>query len=401
MLHIAIFDYITTRANPAGSCQRAIIEQLGRDHQITLFSVEYDSVPGVSVRWVKVPCPRRPLFVLFWTFHALAALIYFIHRVRYRRSFDVIQFVESNFAFGDLCYSHFCHTTYLKRYFSWRGASKLRAVARWLDHWSHSILERRTYRRAKLIVVPSRGLAMEIQRTFEIADKSIRVVSNPLKCKGDPVLSYDEKVRIRRTLSLPSEGRLLAFVALGHFERKGLPELIMALDGIVSDSSIRLVVVGGDPSSFIPYARLAARLGLGERVVFRSTESNLTPYYQAVDALCLPSRYEVLPLVAIEATAFGLPILCTPVNGLAEIVVDGFNGFRIPECDPTAIRCAIRRWLSLDKNSLAQMSLAALESSRAFSPESFGDRWRAVYRDLDPPSVDAFSSSSGNFQTEN
>ena len=51
------------------------------------------------------------------------------------------------------------------------------------------------------------------------------------------------------------------------------------------------------------------RLGLDECVIFAGTCSNVNEMYQAMDVFVLPSRYEGLPVVGVEAQAAGLPCL--------------------------------------------------------------------------------------------
>ncbi len=56
-------------------------------------------------------------------------------------------------------------------------------------------------------------------------------------------------------------------------------------------------------------------------------------YYKdnRVDVLINPSESEGLPAVIMEATSFGIPIIATDVGGTTEIVINGVNGYVIPE----------------------------------------------------------------------
>ena len=50
-------------------------------------------------------------------------------------------------------------------------------------------------------------------------------------------------------------------------------------------------------------------------------------YNQLVDIFMLSSDFEGLPIVILEAMAYGKPIVASKVGGINEIVIDGKNGY--------------------------------------------------------------------------
>jgi glycosyltransferase involved in cell wall biosynthesis len=72
--------------------------------------------------------------------------------------------------------------------------------------------------------------------------------------------------------------------------------------------------------------RLTSRLGLSDRVTFAG-HVNVDEIWSSNQVLVLPSRYEGLPLVLVEAMLCGRPVLATDVGGNSEILVDGVTGF--------------------------------------------------------------------------
>ena len=54
------------------------------------------------------------------------------------------------------------------------------------------------------------------------------------------------------------------------------------------------------------------RLGISDAVIFTGVQRNAEDYYQAMDVFLMPSLYEGLGIVAIEAQAMGLPVICSP-----------------------------------------------------------------------------------------
>lgn len=76
------------------------------------------------------------------------------------------------------------------------------------------------------------------------------------------------------------------------------------------------------------------------------------------DLLLLPSYHEGLPVAVLEAMAYGLPVISTPVGGIPEAVDDGETGFLVPPGDVAALAEKIRLLLT-DPELRARMSRMA------------------------------------------
>jgi glycosyltransferase involved in cell wall biosynthesis len=69
--------------------------------------------------------------------------------------------------------------------------------------------------------------------------------------------------------------------------------------------------------------------GMPENVFCMGNVPNAGNYNQFVDLFMLPSNYEGLPVVIIEAMRFGKPIVASKVGGISEIVIDDVNGYTV------------------------------------------------------------------------
>jgi UDP-glucose:(heptosyl)LPS alpha-1,3-glucosyltransferase len=155
---------------------------------------------------------------------------------------------------------------------------------------------------------------------------------------------------MRRILGLQGDHLALLF-ASNNFTRKGLDVIIRALANRENRvRQLRLLVVGAGRVS--RFRRLAERCKVAHRIIFAGPAEAIENYYAAADAFVLPTRYDPFAAVCLEAMACGLPVVTTAMNGAAEVISDGENGFllgpgemerRLSSCLallPTVERCA-------------------------------------------------------------
>jgi glycosyltransferase involved in cell wall biosynthesis len=97
------------------------------------------------------------------------------------------------------------------------------------------------------------------------------------------------------------------------------------------------------------------------------------------DALVVPSRWpEAFGIVAVEALAFGKPVIATRVGGLEEIVEAGRTGLLIPPADEKALSDALG-WAATHREQLRGMADACYARAMEFTRESVAGRYLAAY----------------------
>jgi glycosyltransferase involved in cell wall biosynthesis len=111
--------------------------------------------------------------------------------------------------------------------------------------------------------------------------------------------------------------------------------------------------------------RAALEARHGDRVRFRGMVPSMAPYWREVGLLCMPSRYEGLPMALLEAMAHGVPVAAYAVGGLATSVLPGQTGWLAPAGDRAGLVAAINAWFSQDPVERDRMSQTARETVRA------------------------------------
>jgi glycosyltransferase involved in cell wall biosynthesis len=374
-MRIAIFDYRVIARNPAGSCHLALLRALAQEHEFTVFSVQSENPDPQRITWVRVPVPLRPMALLFISFHVIAPILYLWHRLIRRKPFDLVQSVESNLSFGELIYAHFSHTTYLKARHP--GASGIRGFLRWADHVLHAMIEPLRFHSARRLVVPSRGLQRELQSDFKLAETKVEVISNPIAVHNFQDSKSFDRQAFRDGLKFEPSDVVCVFIALGHFERKGLPLLLDALRS-PELHAVKLIVVGGERDLIETYLARASRMGVNSQMRFVGFQQDARPYLWCADAFVLPSSYETFSLAAYEAAAAGLPVIAPPLNGISDLLVDGKTGFLI-EPNIESITGALLRLLHTSPAERMKIGLRAQQAAAAYSTERFVESWRDLY----------------------
>lgn len=119
---------------------------------------------------------------------------------------------------------------------------------------------------------------------------------------------------------------------------KGTIYLINAMPEVIRNiPDALLLIAGAGPEKNVLIQR-ANELGLGKKIKFLGLVSNevLTSLYQSADVFVLPSinkngKTEALGVVLLEAMASMCPVIGSNVGGIPDIIIDGENGFLVPE----------------------------------------------------------------------
>lgn len=167
---------------------------------------------------------------------------------------------------------------------------------------------------------------------------------------------------------------------------KGVDIAIAALPLVKSSNqSVQLVVIGGPsgaqgPAEVQRLEDLAVSLGVADRVHFIPPipREQLAVFYQAADAVMMPSRSESFGLVAAEAQSCGVPVIAAAVGGLPFIIEDGKSGILVTGHDPADYAIALDSVLD-DPVFAQKLSRGAVANSERFSWDATVSRLLELY----------------------
>lgn len=135
------------------------------------------------------------------------------------------------------------------------------------------------------------------------------------------------------------------FLTLARFDfAKGhdvLIEAIARVQAALRRRQARFVLVGDGPLRH-RVERQARDRGVDDLVIFPGAVADARRLLDEVDAVVIPSRWEGLPLVLLEAGGLGKCVIASRIAGMSEIVTDGVSGLTFANGDADDLaRCLI------------------------------------------------------------
>ncbi len=140
---------------------------------------------------------------------------------------------------------------------------------------------------------------------------NFKIINNAIDLKG---FQFNEELRqiVRQELNIPED----AFV-IGHVGRfydvKNHLFLVEIFKNIVKRKDKSILVMVGEGELRPSVEEQVGLYGLNEKVMFTGMRKDVNRLYNAFDLFVLPSLFEGLPIVTIEAQANGLPVFCSDV----------------------------------------------------------------------------------------
>lgn len=189
---------------------------------------------------------------------------------------------------------------------------------------------------------------------------------------------HAEEGRLRRELGLGMKDRVIGFVSK-LWEGKGHTVALKAMVSVLKRCpETRLLLVG--EGALEPTLReLAREYGIEASVIFAGFRTKIAEITALCDFCILPSFYEGMGRVLLEAGASGKAVVATQVGGIPDVVVQGETGILIPPGEPEALAEAMVRLLN-DRELCRRMGEnAGRRIGEKFDAKTMVDKIVAVY----------------------
>ncbi len=248
----------------------------------------------------------------------------------------------------------------------WKSRTEL-MIDRFLSRWTDR-------------VVGNSNAVVAFYRQAGIPSEKLTMIPSGIADEEPPTVDRDE---VRTSLGLPQGAPLILFA--GRLAaQKSVETLLSAVDLLQHvRPAVRTLIVGEGPlRSRLEETARAYRLFEDRRVSFLGHRDDVPRLLAAADLLVLPSLYEGLPNVVLEAMRFRKPVVATAAPGTTEVVEDGVTGLLVPLRDPPALTRAIQRVID-DPGLANQLGAAGRTRVEAeFGVNLMIERFAALYEQL-------------------
>jgi glycosyltransferase involved in cell wall biosynthesis len=246
----------------------------------------------------------------------------------------------------------------------WKGPGEL-AIDRWLARYTDR-------------VVGNSQAVVDFYRRIGIPADRLALIRSGIGAEEPPAV---DRAAVRADFGWPPDAPLLLFA--GRLApQKGVDDLIAAIDLVQYNVPQLRVLIAGDGPMRTQLEAAAAAFRLGGMVQFIGHRNDVPRLLAAADLLVLPSLYEGLPNVVLEAMQFSKPVVATAAPGTTEVVADGKTGVLVPPRDPPALAQAIRRLVE-DPEHARQLGAAGRERVASdFRAETMIDAYASLYEEL-------------------
>ncbi|OGP76982.1 MAG: hypothetical protein A2W09_06125 [Deltaproteobacteria bacterium RBG_16_50_11] len=213
-----------------------------------------------------------------------------------------------------------------------------------IEEYIRRVIIKYFYKYADLIIVNSEEMKSQLNNMYNIPQRKILVIYNPVDIDSIMTLSKendDEEVN----------NEIPIIIGMGRLTpQKGFSYLIKAIY-ILDTHSIRCkLCILGDGQEKENLKKLTLELGIQDRVEFLGFKKNPYKYISCSNIFVLSSLYEGFPNAVLEAMILGIPVISTRCpTGPEEIIVDGVNGVLVNPGNEKELADAIRDLLEDDQ----------------------------------------------------
>lgn len=205
-----------------------------------------------------------------------------------------------------------------------------------------------------------------------------KIVTVPNGIDGTKYNISIDKNKKKNELGIIKQGPIIG-LGVRLEEQKGLLYLLQAMPIVLKEFPELTLIIAGDGSFKNTLIKEAQLLGIDDNTLFVGPRLDLPELLKLFDLYVLPSLWEGLPMVLLEAMAAGCPIVATDVGGNSLAIKHGENGSLIAAGDHEILASEVIKVLKDDVLMKKYVSNSYEIFNRQFSAEIMTKRYEDLY----------------------
>lgn len=238
------------------------------------------------------------------------------------------------------------------------------------ESWLATMSKKWTAQWSNAIIAVSEAVKKDASKRYNVTSKKYTVIYNGIDTDRYSYNSHHD----HDTFTIGAAGRLV--------EQKGFRYLIEAVKQLVDDGRSVRCIIKGEGYLRSQLEDLVKQYKLESVVLLPGSDPNLSSFYSSLDLFVIPSIWEGLGLVALEAGAAGIPVIASKIDGLEEIITDGVDGFLVPAKDVKALTEKIAFVMDNKDKNIEMTKNLQTKVKEKFSIEKMVESYESLYEML-------------------
>ena len=219
----------------------------------------------------------------------------------------------------------------------------------------------------------SQSLKEDTNRLFEIS-KDIKVIPNFIDSSKINI----KEVPCEKGQIAPQDQMIITHIS-NFRPLKRVIDILKIFKKVSKHLNVKLLMVGDGPDK-VRAMRYCRAHEMEDSVLFLGKSNEIDEILCFSDLFLLPSEQESFGLAALEAMAHGVPVVCTQVGGLPEVVENGVSGYLSPVGDISGMAQHVIHILE-DKDRHRRFKHQALKTSKKFEIDKVIGQYESLYKE--------------------